>query len=178
MKPHVLSRLPKEDVDLFWKLWIGIRNLTDDLGLGLDDKNQDVELSCHILARAVANIFPTLRVADGTLLHFNHSWLITPSGHIIDIYPVAIYGGPLMMDGDHCSPARYLYIEGDAKTNLRRYGDLFKKSWFKKAVGITTKALRKALKVETCDDIEISVMVELSRETSEFEPLFMGMSSH
>ena len=69
-------------------------------------KNLDFE--CHSVCRAIAMVMPLLKVVDGQylgaeskaceggffkakLFTCEHSWLITPSGSIIDPYPVAIF---------------------------------------------------------------------------------------
>lgn len=179
MRPYALKNIPHEEVELFWKVWSSVQTL-GDLDLGVDDEEKTIELSCHILARAVVNVFPGLRCADGTfLVGYHHSWTVTEAGHIIDPYPVGVIGGtfPMMGDGNWPSPAIHLYRELSGKDLRRIYGDRFKKRWFRKAVGITTKALRQTAKNPTCEDIEQCVVAEFGRQVSEFEPLFMGMSS-
>lgn len=179
MKPYVLSKFSSKEVETFWRVWASIQVL-DNLDLGVDDDGEAVVLSCHILARATANVFPTLRCADGTYeVVYNHSWVVTEEGHIIDPYPVGMIGGPfpVMGDGNWPSPAAHLYRELCGKESHRRYGDLFKKKWFRRAVGITTKALRRVAKNPTCEDIEQSVVIEFKRMESEFGSLFMGMCS-
>jgi hypothetical protein len=147
VRPHALEHIPPEEVKLFWNVWNTVMLSPDHLDLGKDDEGQDVELSCHILARAISRLFPSLRFADGTYLHgYNHSWLVTPSGHIIDIYPVAGASGPELKDGNHPSPAYHLYREMSVKDCHRRYDELFNKAWFQRAIGLTTRALRQALK--------------------------------
>lgn len=75
-----------------------------DPELGLDENGREILLSCHILARAVGKVFP-VTVRDGHFAgSFQHSWLETEHGNVVDVYPVAMIGGPIMYDGDTCSP--------------------------------------------------------------------------
>ena len=112
MTPYVLSLFPREDIDIFWQ----IKRLVDrlpDVDLGKDESGESVVLSCHILCRAIARLFE-LKVEDGLFADiFNHSWLVTNCGNVIDPYPVGILGGPIIVEGcdpfDTFSPARRLY---------------------------------------------------------------------
>ena len=73
----------------------------------------EIELvSSHLLARAIAKFFP-VRVVDG---HFGdpdnpHSWLVTERGNIIDVYPIAQVGGPVLLDASSASPWRLLFVK-------------------------------------------------------------------
>lgn len=59
-----------------------------DPDLGHDEDGMPITLSCHMLARAVASVFD-LRVCDGYFgpESYDHSWVLTPQGQIIDTYP-------------------------------------------------------------------------------------------
>lgn len=107
MKPYVFEFIPEEDLKLFEKIKIMVAKMSDiDLG---KDKDGKIILSCHILVRAVAKFF-SLKFVDGYLYpNFNHSWLVTPNGNIVDVYPIATIGGPVLIDGSYNSPARWLY---------------------------------------------------------------------
>src|SRR3989338_4255489 len=104
MIPSVLSssRILKEDIVLFEKIGEAVRALPDvNLGVGADEKK--IVLSCHILARALAQVF-SLEFKDGYFYqNFDHSWLITPHDNIIDAYPVGMLVGsngcPILMSG-------------------------------------------------------------------------------
>jgi hypothetical protein len=67
-------------------------DLLPDIPLG-------TELSCHILARAVRNVFTSnMEVESGYFYpSFQHSWLRLPSKNILDVYPVGIVGGPILV---------------------------------------------------------------------------------
>ena len=63
MKPYALKVIQPEDVFLFGKIKKAIEELPH-VNLGRDEKGREIELSCHMLARAVAKFFP-VRVRDG-----------------------------------------------------------------------------------------------------------------
>jgi hypothetical protein len=110
MTPYVKQFVPDEEERLLYTIKRSITALPD-IDLGRDEEAKSVVLSCHILARAVAKVFK-LKYVDGYFYpNFEHSWLLTPNGHIIDVYPVAILGGPLLMDGSRHSPASRYYIK-------------------------------------------------------------------
>lgn len=183
MRPAMIPEFPPEEVDLFWRIWISVirmRNSADRLDLGLDNEGKKVELSCHILARAAENIFfPDVKCVDGCFAGgYKHSWLMTASDHIIDVYPVGTIGGPQMKDAQRRSPWVHLYREMSARECEGYFNGLFKEAWFKRAVAIATKALRTCTKSGKCDDIEVAIIAEVERESAEPEKIFMGMSSH
>lgn len=67
-------------------------------------------VSCHHVALALSHLFPSMVKAEhGRFAQtWEHSWLRTPDGNIIDAYPVGCIGGPLLLDG-HAGPATILY---------------------------------------------------------------------
>jgi hypothetical protein len=112
-----------------------------DLELGVDEDGDLITLSCHMLARAVAKIFP-VKVRDGYFAgRFSHSWVETEHGSVIDVYPVAVIGGPFMFEGSSCSPQRIIYMRASArKLSLGRFG----KNSFRRSVRRIIKTLRHA----------------------------------
>jgi len=57
-------------------------------------------LTCHEVCAALAQQFPRMVVhARGTFNCFDHSWLVTRNGNIIDPYPWACASGPLLLVG-------------------------------------------------------------------------------
>ena len=141
MIPYAISSngIPKEDVDLLEKIGETVRTLPD-VNLGVSADGKKIVLSCHILARALAQVF-SLEFKDGYFYpNFEHSWLITPRDNIIDAYPVGMLissnGGPILIDGDNCSPARWLYKE--RKEVTRR----FLARWNNNAVNKIIESLR------------------------------------
>jgi len=135
MKPYVLRYLPKEEIGLFEKIEKTIVSMPD-IDLGKDEDGEEIILSCHILARAVAKIF-SLKFVDG---YFHpdhpHSWLLAPNGNIIDVYPVLVLGGPLFIYSSHSSPMRWLYKKEKISDGL------FSKSLFQRSVRRVIKVLR------------------------------------
>lgn len=101
--------LPREDILLFDMILNRFRYLF---------LPQDA--SCHSVAAAVAERWPSLRLQHGRVMSmWQHSWLVTSSGNIIDAYPIAIYGGPLLLDGKD-GPWPLVYVAGtdEPRVNL------------------------------------------------------------
>ena len=140
MTPYVARYLTAQDIEIFQKIRRLVEALPDNIDLGNDDRGEKIILSCYILVRALAKLF-TLRYRDGYLHpNYRHSWLLTLDGQIIDPYPVAIWGGPLMIDGSISSPARWLYLP---KSSRIVSSGSFSRPWFQRAVRLITQALRK-----------------------------------
>ena len=107
MTPYVLQWMPEEDVVLFKKIRKIVQALPD-IPLGGDHA-----VSCHILARSLARFFP-VEYHDGYFCRrYRHSWLLTRNNHIIDPYPIAMFGGPVLLyyAPSVLSPWRQLYKE-------------------------------------------------------------------
>lgn len=135
MTPYVVTEgmIPEEDIELFRKIRLKVENLPD-LDLGIDENGEKIILSCHILARAISNVF-RIRCLDGYFCNCRHSWLITPNNNIIDVYPVYVVGGPIIYSNNHLSPARGLY---KCDFTLCQW---FKNDSFDRAVDIVTRAM-------------------------------------
>lgn len=94
-------------------------------------------LSCHILVRAAAKVY-NLKYQDGFFpaIGFEHSWLLTPTGNVIDVYPVGIVGGPIMIDP---TVGHLIYLPKSIRSiSCGR----FSQPWFRKAVTKVTAMLR------------------------------------
>lgn len=111
MKPWVLSQIPEDDLQLFRQIE-RIVSAFPDVELGKDEKGEEIILSCHLLARGIGKVFG-LRHVDGFFYpNYQHSWLLTANGNLIDVYPVGMLGGPIMFpvnDTHSYSPQRWLY---------------------------------------------------------------------
>ncbi|MDP2668851.1 MAG: hypothetical protein Q8P07_03405 [bacterium] len=112
MTPYTLRFIPEDEVKLFEKIRAAILRMPD-LDLGRDENDSEIILCCHILARAVAKVF-SLRYEDGYFSErtpYSHSWVLTPTGNIIDLYPVGMLGGPLFVESVYSwlSPGKKLY---------------------------------------------------------------------
>lgn len=58
-------------------------------------------LDCHLLAGGLAVVLPNLLVYSAVLFGlFEHSWLMTADGSLIDSWPVGIANGPLLIPPD------------------------------------------------------------------------------
>lgn len=146
------DRMPPEELVLFRRIRDAVNRLPDDPGLRTNPHGRTV-LSCHILARAVAMVFG-LKCVDG-FFHptFSHSWLVTPSGNIVDVYPVGIVGGPIFLDRIHQArdpdcylkhgrPAIGLYVPRSARRISRGVG--FGTPWFRSSVRRMATLLRQS----------------------------------
>ena len=106
MTPFAAKMLPKSDLVAFKKIRLVLTRMPDVIL----PKGQEV--SCHMIARALARHFP-LTYVDG---HFGmrgwrHSWLVTLEGNIIDPYPWATVGSPLLIDmSNERMPWHHWYI--------------------------------------------------------------------
>ena len=122
MTPYVRQLISESDYQIF----LGIRQVVEKLpDLTLDDGNEGDEISCHMLVRALKPFFP-VNVCDGFFYgYYQHSWLETKGGHVIDIYPVGILGGPILVEASICrltAPSQKLY-----RKNSRIYRGKFSK---------------------------------------------------
>lgn len=139
MLPYAYHLAHDDDRKIFDKICRGVQLLPDELELGEDEEKRPVVLSCHVLARAVSKIF-SVKLEDGYFCyHWEHSWVVGPHLNIIDVYPVAILGGPIMVMGDYGSPHKMLYQPLPTEAI---YQDRFQKSSFLNAVEIVEKKLR------------------------------------
>lgn len=136
MTPYATKYISEEDVLVFREIKTLI-NRMPDIDLGVDEEDKEIVLSSHILSRAIAKLFD-LRYQDGYFLpNYEHSWVLSPHGHLIDVYPVGIIGGPFMMQlGDNpllnsISPVRWHYKATSAKKiSQGRFSQL----WFRRSV--------------------------------------------
>jgi len=110
LKPYASSGIPAEELILFHKIEKVIQEMPE-IDLGKNEKGEKVVLSCHMITRALARFFP-LTYKDGYFGNFNqHSWLVTKEGLVIDPYPVAVVGGPILIDTRFMTGWSSLYQE-------------------------------------------------------------------
>ncbi len=141
MTPYATCYVSEEDFAIFEKIKNAVSKLPD-INLGVDEKGCEIILSCHILARAVAKVF-SLKCIDGNYIpNFRHSWVLSPQGHhLIDVYPVAILGGPILMVEDGgASPIKWHYKKASARKISK---GAFSKPSFKRSVRTVAASLRK-----------------------------------
>ncbi|MDP3947122.1 MAG: hypothetical protein Q8Q41_00305 [bacterium] len=143
MTPYATRYITEEDLALFAQLRAAIERLPD-LDLELDEEGQKIDLSCHMLARAAAKVFP-VRVRDGYFAgNYQHSWVETPGGHLVDLYPIAVIGGPIMFEGGLASPQRRIYRRLSARKLSRVTPLRFGKNSFRRSVRRIARALHDA----------------------------------
>jgi len=138
MTPYVTQFIEPYELAQFEEICRVIRELPD-LDLGLKKDGSRILLSCHILARAIATVFD-LKYVDGFFNpHYQHSWVLNERGNLIDVYPVAMIGGPIMyphQDLDHNCPSHRLYKKGGLRLKTRNRA-------FCQALEIVTKEVRR-----------------------------------
>ena len=136
----VKDLIPEEDLKLFGKIKDVVRQISnisfENFGLG------DDTISCHVLVRSLEPFFE-VKIVDGFFLnYYNHSWLVTPSGNVIDVYPVGILEGPILVEGIYnLAPALKMY----KKVRDNYYKERFSKPEFKGAVEILTEEVKKII---------------------------------
>ncbi len=143
MTPFVYKLIPRADIELFQQIR-EVVNAMDDIDLGYREGSDSIVLSCHMLARAIGQCF-NLKVQDGYFaVGSQHSWLLTPNGHIIDTYPVGIIGGPLLVENIYPrSPGQQLYKVDPLEIAKDLRG---KMHWINCSVPLLVKEIRRVLK--------------------------------
>ncbi len=131
MTPYVVRLIPQSDITLFENIRDAVHRLPD-IDLGTDEAGKKVELSCHMLARAVGKVFPVSCIDGYFYPHYQHSWIRTVNWNIIDVYPVGILGGPILVDGNIIyAPGKFLYLR---KNTTQISQGRFSKASFRRAV--------------------------------------------
>lgn len=142
MKPYVLKDIPEEDIVLFKQIEEVIQKMPDIKFENKEGKHKEkILLSCHVLCRAFAKVF-SVKCVDGYFFIscWRHSWLVTENKTIIDVYPWALVGGPIMAIADYRTPWINLYHEAEIS-------DLGNDD-FKERVNETIKIIKKILKIK------------------------------
>lgn len=113
MRNPIWIEICSEDRRLYKAICAIFTQLPDAIDLGADRNGDPIVLSSHMLARGFANAFPQAKCIDGCFsAGFQHSWLVTETSALIDVYPVAMVGGPLLFLNDpvcHVRPSNFLY---------------------------------------------------------------------
>jgi len=135
MTPFIAQYLPDEDIEVFEKVRKAINALPDKLDLGEFEPGKPMKFTCHILAEAVARSFDLERVSGFFHDGVEHSWVVTRSRNIIDVYPAAIFGGPILVV--RWSLTGRLYVKEEIRP------DIFESLSFKKAVQAVAAELQK-----------------------------------
>jgi len=115
MTPWVKASIVDEDIQLYQEIRYIFEKLPD-IDLGVSCEGEKIVLSCHMLVKALVNCFAQLGLSYEVgrfLVVFEHSWLVTKNGNIIDVYPVGAIGGPILYLGDRDGPASKLFLSPD-----------------------------------------------------------------
>lgn len=140
MKPYVMRDVPGDVHALFKRVRRAVKRLPN-VDLGSDGRGGRVPVSCHMVCRAFASTLG-IELRDGYFGEgaWTHSWLLTDAGLIIDPYPWALVGGPVMVSVKDLSPWRGLYREAD----LSRHFEALRPA-FDRHVDEVTRAVRSVL---------------------------------
>lgn len=85
------KHLQTEDIELFRKIEYVIDKIE------LPHIGEETEVTCHMLADAVSDVF-CLEVIRGHFIRgYEHSWLVTKHRNLIDVYPFGMIGGPMII---------------------------------------------------------------------------------
>lgn len=113
MRNPIWQEICSQDRRVYNAICAIYEKLPDLIDLGNDRNGKTIALSCHMLARGFASAFPQFKCIDGYFsAGFQHSWITTESYSLIDVYPVAMIGGPLLLWDDplcHVRPSVFLY---------------------------------------------------------------------
>jgi hypothetical protein len=124
MKLYDLSSIPHEERAVFLAIEYCLRELP--LTIKIQGCEERKELTAHILSRAVSETFPMLTSVDGIFLNkYDHSWVTTPSGRIIEVRPVKVLSGPYLIDVTSMDDerVRFSYRVLSEMEARRRYGN-------------------------------------------------------
>ncbi len=125
MRPTVLQDIAKEDLDIFIKIKKTVE-VMPEIDLGRDENNDPILVSCPMLCLAFAKFFPVV-CEDGYFYKIGreHSWLRTKNGCIIDVYPVALVGGPILVlvGGFYLLPWQKIYVKRETPCLRARLRD-------------------------------------------------------
>ena len=126
MDTYADRHIEPEDIEIFHQ----IERVIDDLivpNLGVDDEGRKIELSCHMLAEVIEEIFGLKRINGYFMTGYYHSWLVTTNQNIIDVYPVGTIGRPLLIARQIIHKQGPIYIE-DKNLDLGQSKPSYKKS--------------------------------------------------
>lgn len=136
MRSWAEKNMSEEEIKILQEISLVYKKLPDE-DLGNDKNGEKIPLAqCHILARAFSDAF-SLKYEDGFFFpNFEHSWLISPNGNVIDVYPVGVFSGPILVFKKFSGPAQKLYIPSDERYFIERTGfEEFEKA-VKRAINI------------------------------------------
>jgi hypothetical protein len=131
MYPQAGFLISPFEQELLEDIKLKIDALPDVLDLGHTEGCYPIGLDCHILSEAIVQAYPNWKITriDGwhrSYISTNHSWCRLPSGNILDVYPVGILGGPILVyvppAGKMFNLIHEVYIEEKDTTDPKRPG--------------------------------------------------------
>lgn len=145
MTPYAKKYVSKNNLEMFGKIKRIVAALPN-IDLGVNGRGEKILLSCHMLTRALAELFP-LKVWDGYFGapgdRYEHSWLVDKGIHIvIDPYPVAVLGGPVLVVVE-ASPWAHLYDRFCDCQTQKMKKIIFDTPEFRQAQSLVTAAVSK-----------------------------------
>jgi hypothetical protein len=97
MKPYAAARIPQEDQELLRQVRL-VFDALPEIDFGEKGNGKKILVSCHTICRALKPLFPSLKYVYGRYAAlYEHSWLETENGSVIDVYPVGSVGGPILV---------------------------------------------------------------------------------
>lgn len=152
MKPSASDQVPKDVLGIATTMSCLIQLLnTCTLNLGNGEDGKPIRPSCHILARAILEVFQATTTDEPMLLkdgcfypNFRHSW-IQVGDTVLDVYPVGSIvgqeGGLIIWPIPDVS--RHLFLQDDEVA--RQNAAIFAKGPHRVAVETVAEALRQVL---------------------------------
>jgi len=147
------SLMSQSEKDLLDRIREMMNHFPDDEDYGKDNDGRPVVLSCHIVARAIAEVVgKEVKVVDGIYFpDFEHSWLKTKEGNIMDVYPVGTVGGPIFVSRIVANTRCKILLlrKQEKETGIYFPKDFprqasFEEEWFKNAIEKITASITKA----------------------------------
>jgi hypothetical protein len=138
---NVLPLLSQSEIKLFESVRRAVNSLPD-LSLGIDQGGKPVQLSAHILSQAFRAAYE-IESAHGkySKMH-DHSWLVTPEKNIIDVHPIASWGGPVLYYGS-LPGVHTLFSRLPSAAVEQKFEGIFQTAWFWDAVYVVESQLRR-----------------------------------
>lgn len=112
MVTYTEQHIEQEDIEIFNIIKGTIQRINPQIPAEIMAYNgNEIKISCHMLADAVSEVFG-LEIKRGYYITgYEHSWIITHFGNIIDVYPWGTIGGPILITRKIISKYGPIYVE-------------------------------------------------------------------
>jgi hypothetical protein len=171
MKPYDLSVLPESEAQTYAALEHCFRDIPESVKI--HGYEEPVEITPHLLSRAVAQVFPSLKVVDGIFINkHEHSWLRTPTGRIIEVMPVDVPTGPFLINVTSMDSPRvcFQYRVMSPSEVERRYGEMLRDYCFRLAIVKIARLIRKKAYLYCARKLEVKNKIQHRRVTPTLSP--------